>query len=84
VAAWLVIVVPGLFIHLVVGKYLEPKIMGRGLDCSPLVVLFSLVFWGWMWGGIGMLPAVPITAAVKIAMEAYKPTQVAAKMISEE
>lgn len=71
-------------IHLVVGNYLEPKIMGRGLDLSPLVVLFSLVFWGWMWGGVGMLLAVPITAAVKIAMEEYKPTQVVAKMISEE
>ena len=71
-------------IHLVVGNYLEPKIMGRGLDLSPLVVLFSLVFWSWMWGGVGMLLAVPITAAVKIAMEEYKPTQVVAKMISEE
>lgn len=71
-------------IHLVVGNYLEPKIMGRGLDLSPLVVLFSLVFWGWMWGGVGMLLAVPITAAFKIAMEEYQPTQVVAKMISEE
>lgn len=71
-------------IHLVVGNYLEPKIMGRGLDLSPLVVLFSLVFWGWMWGGVGMLLAVPITAAVKIAMEEYEPTQIVAKMISEE
>jgi len=71
-------------IHLVVGNYLEPKVMGRGLDLSPLVVLFALVFWGWMWGGVGMLLAVPITAAVKIAMEEYEPTQVVAKMISEE
>jgi len=71
-------------IHLVVGNYLEPKIMGRGLNLSPLVVLFALVFWGWMWGGVGMLLAVPITAAVKIAMEEYEPTEVVAKMISEE
>ncbi|MFH1020232.1 MAG: AI-2E family transporter [Pseudomonadota bacterium] len=80
------LVVAGMLVsvHLVVGNYLEPKIMGRGLDLSPLVVLFSLVFWGWMWGGVGMLLAVPITAAFKIAMEEYKPTQVVAKMISEE
>ena len=71
-------------IHLVVGNYLEPKIMGRGLNLSPLVVLFALVFWGWMWGGVGMLLAVPIIAAVKIAMEEYEPTQIVAKMISEE
>lgn len=71
-------------IHLVVGNYLEPRVMGRGLDLSPLVVLLSLVFWGWMWGGVGMLLAVPLTAAVKIAMEEYEPTQAVAKIISEE
>ena len=56
---------------------MEPKIMGCGLDLSPLV------FWGWMRGR-GMLSAMPITAAVKSAMEEYRPTQVVAKMISEE
>lgn len=60
-------------IHLVVGNYLEPKIMGRGLNLSPLVILFALIFWGWMWGGVGMLLAVPIIAAVNIALEEYNP-----------
>lgn len=71
-------------IHLVVGNYLEPKIMGRGLNLSPLVVLFALIFWGWMWGGVGMLLAVPITAAVNIALEEYDPAMPLVKMISAE
>ncbi|MFA6498534.1 MAG: AI-2E family transporter [Desulfurivibrionaceae bacterium] len=71
-------------IHLVVGNYLEPKIMGRGLNLSPLVVLFALIFWGWMWGGVGMLLAVPITAAVNIALEEYNPAMPLVKMTSAE
>ena len=71
-------------IHLVVGNYLEPKIMGRGLNLSPLVILFALIFWGWMWDGVGMLLAVPLTAAFNIALEEYNPAMPLAKMISEE
>lgn len=71
-------------IHLVVGNYLEPKIMGRGLNLSPLVVLFALIFWGWMWDGVGMLLAVPITAAVNIALEEYNPAMPLVKMTSAE
>ncbi len=56
-------------IHTVVGNLVEPKVMGEGLDLSPLVVLLSLIFWGWMWGIAGMLISVPLTAAIKIAME---------------
>ena len=71
-------------IHLVVGNYLEPKIMGRGLNISPLVVLFALIFWGWMWGGVGMLLAVPITAAVNIALEEYNQDMPLVKMTRAE
>ncbi|MFZ5774933.1 MAG: AI-2E family transporter [Thermodesulfobacteriota bacterium] len=71
-------------LQMVLGNFLEPKIMGRGLNLSPLVVLLSLVFWSWMWGGVGMLLAVPITAAVKIAMEEYEPTRPLARVISDQ
>jgi AI-2 transport protein TqsA len=50
----------------VMGNFVEPKLMGRGLDLSPLVVLFALFFWGWLWGIAGMILAVPIVAVVKI------------------
>lgn len=58
-----------------VGNFLEPKLMGRGLNMSPLVVLLSLILWGWLWGGIGMLLSVPLTAAIKIAFEQVDATR---------
>jgi AI-2 transport protein TqsA len=48
------------------GNFLEPRFMGKGLGLSPLVVIFSLIFWGWLWGIPGMVLSVPITAVIKI------------------
>ena len=62
-------------INTVIGNFMEPRIMGRGLGLSPLVVLMSLVFWGWVLGPIGMLLSVPLTMMVKIALEAYPDTR---------
>jgi AI-2 transport protein TqsA len=50
----------------VIANVLEPRLMGQGLGLSPLVVLFSLFFWGWLWGIPGMILAVPIMAVIKI------------------
>jgi len=63
-----------LAINLVIGQFMEPRIMGRGLGLSPLVVLISLVFWGWVLGPVGMLLSVPLTMMLKIALEAYPDT----------
>jgi predicted PurR-regulated permease PerM len=57
--------------------------MGRGLDLSPLVVLISLAFWGWLWGVVGMFLSVPITASIKIVMEHFEGTRVIARLISD-
>ncbi len=56
-------------INLVFGNVVEPLLLGRRLGLSTLVVLLSLVFWGWVWGPMGMLLAVPLTMMVKIALE---------------
>jgi AI-2 transport protein TqsA len=48
------------------GNFLEPRFMGKGLGLSPLVVIFSLIFWGWLWGIPGMVLSVPIIAVIKI------------------
>lgn len=56
-------------INVVIGSVLDPILVGRSLRLSTLVVLLSLMFWGWVWGIIGMFLAVPLTAAAKIAME---------------
>ena len=48
------------------GNIIEPAFMGKSLNLSPLVVIFSLIFWGFIWGPIGMILAVPIASAVQI------------------
>lgn len=61
-------------VNMVVGNMIEPRIMGRGLNLSALVVFLSLVFWGWVLGPVGMLLSVPLTMTVKIALESNKDT----------
>ena len=84
VAKTLIIGVLLLCIQFLVGNVLEPKLMGRGLNFSPLVVLFSLIFWGWLWGIPGMLLSVPLTAAIRIAMEQIDATKTVAVLISSK
>jgi len=58
-------------INTVIGNIVEPKLMGRKLGLSSLVVWLSLVFWGWVWGPIGMLLSVPLTMLGKILLEKW-------------
>ncbi len=56
-------------IQITIGNFIDPRIVGRRLNLSPLVVLFSLIFWGWLWGILGMFLAVPIMVMLKIVFE---------------
>ncbi len=60
-------------IQVLMGSILEPKIMAFRLNLSPLVVLVSLIFWGWLWGFWGMILAIPMTATTKIIFENIEP-----------
>jgi AI-2 transport protein TqsA len=57
------------------GSVITPRIMGSSLDLSPLLVLVSLIFWGWVWGPWGMVLSVPITSMIKIALESIPATK---------
>lgn len=57
-----------LVVNTLFGNILEPRLMGYGFGVSPVIVLFSLVFWGWVLGPVGMLFAVPLTMAVQGAL----------------
>jgi predicted PurR-regulated permease PerM len=49
-----------------IGNIIDPRLQGQRLDLSPFLILFSLIFWGWIWGPVGMFLAVPITVVIQI------------------
>ncbi len=53
-------------IQMILGNIIEPEMQGNKLNLSPVIILFSLVFWGWLWGAVGALLSVPITVTIKI------------------
>lgn len=59
-------------IQMLIGNVLEPKLMGNSLNVSPLVVLISLAFWGWLWGVVGMIISVPIAIMLIIVCAQFE------------
>lgn len=79
----LVLLAGYLAINLLFGNILEPRMMGRGLGLSTLVVFLSLIFWGWLLGPVGMLLSVPLTIIVKIGLEQTEGGQSIAVLLSD-
>jgi AI-2 transport protein TqsA len=70
-------------INIGISNGIEPRYLGNGLGLSPLVVILSVLFWGWVLGAMGMLLAVPLTMTVKIAFESSEDTRWLAVLMSE-
>ena len=69
-------------VNLVLGSFLEPKILGRQLNLSPLVIIISVVVWAGIWGVVGTFLAVPLTAAMQIILASSETTRPIAVMLS--
>jgi predicted PurR-regulated permease PerM len=56
-------------LHVIAVNLLYPKVLGNRLHLNPVVLTIALLFWGWLWGGVGLVLAMPITAAMKIIFD---------------
>lgn len=70
-----------LVINTIIGNVVEPKLMGQTLGLSPTVILFSMVFWGWLFGAMGALLSAPLTMIVKIVCDNVKDWNWIARML---
>ncbi len=71
-------------VNMLFGNIIEPRLMGHGVGISPLVVFISLVFWGWVFGPVGMLLSVPLTMALKMGLESDERTRWIALFLGSE
>ena len=71
-------------IQFLINNVVEPKVEGRVLSLSPVLVLFMVLLWGWLWGGFGALLAVPITAAVVIVTGHFESSRWIAALIADQ
>lgn len=80
-AAVLAIALPGA-VQMLIGNFIDPKVMGDSLDLHPVTILLSLMIWGAIWGIVGMLLATPITAVLKLLLERTRAGKPLAELLS--
>ena len=76
-----IVLVPGA-IQMTIGSGIEPVLMGEGLDLHPVTILLALVFWGLIWGVVGMFLAAPITAVLRIVLDRFETTRPIAGLLA--
>jgi len=69
-AVWMLLLLT--ILQFAMGNIVEPRLMGRSLNLSPLIVILSLIFWGYIWGVVGMILAVPILGTITIILENFE------------
>lgn len=77
----LALALPGT-VQMVIGNVLEPKLLGESLELHPVTILLCLIFWGMLWGIPGMVLAAPVTAVLKILLEAHPLTKPVAQLMA--
>jgi len=68
-------------IHQIIGNVIEPKIFGDAFGLHPITIILSLIFWGMIWGIIGVLLAAPLTAIIRVSFERFDSTRQIARLL---
>ena len=76
----LIIFLPAFF-HQIIGNIIEPKIFGDAFGLHPITIILSLIFWGMIWGIIGVLLAAPLTAIIRVTFERFDSTRQIARLL---
>ena len=76
----LIIFLPAI-IHQIIGNVIEPKIFGDAFGLHPITIILSLIFWGMIWGIIGVLLAAPLTAIIRVTFERFESTKQIARLL---
>ncbi len=71
-------------VQMIIGNGIDPLLMGQNLNLSPVTVLAALVFWGLLWGVVGMLLAAPLTAILRIVLAQFETTRPLAVLMSAD
>jgi predicted PurR-regulated permease PerM len=70
------------FFHLVAANFLIPALVGWRVRLNALALTLSLLFWGWLWGPMGLILAVPITAVLKVVCDHVESLQPVGRWLS--
>jgi predicted PurR-regulated permease PerM len=70
-------------IHFVIGNFLEPVVMGANMSINTLTVIFGLVFWGYIWGVLGMILSVPLLVVLKLIFEQFPSLEFIARLMGK-
>ena len=76
----MIILLPAFF-HQIIGNIIEPKIFGDAFGLHPITIILSLIFWGMIWGIIGVLLAAPLTAIIRVTFERFESTKQIARLL---
>ena len=76
-----IVALPGV-VQMVIGNGIEPLVMGESLDLHPITVILSLIFWGLLWGFVGMFLATPIMAVLRIVLARFDETRPFAELLA--
>lgn len=70
-------------IQVIMGNFVDPRVQGKTLQLSPFVALFSIAFWGWVWGIPGAILGVPMTISIVLFCQEFKVSQGIAILLSD-